>query len=562
MTTQLNLNLPPAEGHDLGRMLIFDAGKPRVDARTLHDLLPVTWDFSTWIGRRISSVLVPNGFQDSQGFGSRHLPRKGRGGRRPVDRWLSLAAARKIAEHEHRSANSKRICAYLDAIIIINSSDKNSELTVSPQCQSIATPDTGLAFIDLSRGIDEQAQRVDARTLHTFLGNGRSYADWFAQRVEEADLIENEDFGIYHKSVKNSGAGRPAIDHWLTLSAAKLMAILERNERGKQARRLFIMSEKKPAVQGGKVGLPGSYAAALRELANQVEAHEQLALDVATLDEARNQAISERAVADLEADIARTQAQHAIELRDRVQLELVAMESHSARIAATAAQEEKEKLEQLSANSRRNDATTLTKWLESNFDRLGLGPIQGRRVLNVIGILKSDRVGGCDNTDEYRLTNVARRSGALFEVDEQYPKRKRLVEGGPVVEVTDRDGNPVMVDAHVIYVDPDAGHEWLMRKITEAPESRLHRMLETQELSHGELRRLNGRYCIMSHDTSALDKLGPKLAASAILLSSENPGWRAQCTVFSSSKPPHNAIGRGFTLDDALIDLALNLYSK
>lgn len=105
---------------------------------------------------------------------------------------------------------------------------------VSPLCQPSANTDTGIAFIDLSRGVDERQQRVSARALHTFLGSGRTYTAWWETRAAEADLIEGEDFEVYDKSVKNPRAGgRPTVDHWLSLPAAKLLAILERNDRGK-----------------------------------------------------------------------------------------------------------------------------------------------------------------------------------------------------------------------------------------------------------------------------------------------------------------------------------------
>ena len=34
----------------------------------------------------------------------------------------------------------------------------------------------------------------DARTLHDFLENKRQFADWFKERVEKYDFLENQDF--------------------------------------------------------------------------------------------------------------------------------------------------------------------------------------------------------------------------------------------------------------------------------------------------------------------------------------------------------------------------------
>lgn len=86
---------------------------------------------------------------------------------------------------------------------------------------------------------------TDARALHTSLGAKRDFSNWFKQRVEECDLVENQDFGITAKFGENSGKGRPTTDYWLTLDAAKEMAMLERNEAGKRIRRYLIDVEKK-----------------------------------------------------------------------------------------------------------------------------------------------------------------------------------------------------------------------------------------------------------------------------------------------------------------------------
>ena len=55
---------------------------------------------------------------------------------------------------------------------------------------------------------------------------------------------ENVDFvGFEQKSSKPSG-GRPSQDHALTLDMAKEISMIQRTEKGKQARRYFIQVEK------------------------------------------------------------------------------------------------------------------------------------------------------------------------------------------------------------------------------------------------------------------------------------------------------------------------------
>lgn len=78
--------------------------------------------------------------------------------------------------------------------------------------------------------------------LHEVLGVRSNYRDWIKNRLNDCEAVENEDFQIF---AKNLAKGRPAQDHIIKLDTAKEMAMLERNEKGKQVRRYFIQIEKK-----------------------------------------------------------------------------------------------------------------------------------------------------------------------------------------------------------------------------------------------------------------------------------------------------------------------------
>jgi anti-repressor protein len=82
---------------------------------------------------------------------------------------------------------------------------------------------------------------VNARELHSFLGNKDHFATWVKDRVAQFDFIENKDFVTY--SV-NSEKGRPSVEYALTLDMAKELCMVERNEKGKQARQYFIECER------------------------------------------------------------------------------------------------------------------------------------------------------------------------------------------------------------------------------------------------------------------------------------------------------------------------------
>lgn len=68
------------------------------------------------------------------------------------------------------------------------------------------------------------------------------FADWIKNRLNDCEAMENEDFQTFSKKIEK---GRPSVDYIIKLDIAKEMAMLERNEKGKQVRRYFIQVEKK-----------------------------------------------------------------------------------------------------------------------------------------------------------------------------------------------------------------------------------------------------------------------------------------------------------------------------
>lgn len=84
---------------------------------------------------------------------------------------------------------------------------------------------------------------VSGRELHEFLEVKTPYKDWFPRMVEYG-FAENVDFiSLAQKCAKPNG-GRPKIDHALTLDMAKEISMIQRTEKGKQARQYFIEVEK------------------------------------------------------------------------------------------------------------------------------------------------------------------------------------------------------------------------------------------------------------------------------------------------------------------------------
>lgn len=84
---------------------------------------------------------------------------------------------------------------------------------------------------------------VNGRELHVVLESKQDFSTWVKRRLSECDAEENEDFERLHKKMEANNA--TMIDYIIKLDTAKEMAMLERNEKGKQVRKYFIAVEKK-----------------------------------------------------------------------------------------------------------------------------------------------------------------------------------------------------------------------------------------------------------------------------------------------------------------------------
>lgn len=87
---------------------------------------------------------------------------------------------------------------------------------------------------------------VSGRELHEFLKIETPYAKWFGRMVEGGFFTEGEDFATVDKNVlRADGTQMPQIqhDHQLTIPMAKELCMIQRNERGKQARKYFLAIE-------------------------------------------------------------------------------------------------------------------------------------------------------------------------------------------------------------------------------------------------------------------------------------------------------------------------------
>lgn len=85
---------------------------------------------------------------------------------------------------------------------------------------------------------------VSGRELHEFLEVGSQYTKWF-DRMVEYGFSEDVDYkGVSQKRITAQGNTTTFTDHHLKLDMAKEISMLQRSDRGKQARQYFLQLEK------------------------------------------------------------------------------------------------------------------------------------------------------------------------------------------------------------------------------------------------------------------------------------------------------------------------------
>lgn len=94
--------------------------------------------------------------------------------------------------------------------------------------------------------VNKENNTVSARELHEFLEIGTRFDKWF-NRMISYGFEENSDFRLVGQKRPTNNPKNPIttyIDYEITIDMAKELSMIQRTEKGKQARQYFIQCEK------------------------------------------------------------------------------------------------------------------------------------------------------------------------------------------------------------------------------------------------------------------------------------------------------------------------------
>lgn len=97
---------------------------------------------------------------------------------------------------------------------------------------------------------------VSARDLHNFLESKQQFSDWIKNRIKDYGFVENQDFISFSENYEKPQGGRPSKEYIITMDMAKELSMIERTDKGKQARQYFIECEKRLKDQSQPVFTP------------------------------------------------------------------------------------------------------------------------------------------------------------------------------------------------------------------------------------------------------------------------------------------------------------------
>lgn len=118
------------------------------------------------------------------------------------------------------------------------------------------------------KSTEQIKKAVSARELYEFLEITERFSRWF-DRMRDYGFVKNIDY-VQHESF-NTLARQSLQDYFISIDMAKEISMIQRSDKGKQARQYFIECERKLKKQPVTPAIPQSFAEALQLAANQAK---------------------------------------------------------------------------------------------------------------------------------------------------------------------------------------------------------------------------------------------------------------------------------------------------
>ena len=126
---------------------------------------------------------------------------------------------------------------------------------VSKQKTKHSTVSKELIKIEKQTIGNDEINSVDARELWRFLKSKQHYSDWIKKRIKEYNFVQGIDF----ITNQNKMFSPPRKEYTISVDMAKELSMVEKNQKGKEARQYFIQCEKESRS-------PLNYIDALKQL--------------------------------------------------------------------------------------------------------------------------------------------------------------------------------------------------------------------------------------------------------------------------------------------------------
>jgi len=218
-----------------------DVNAHSIRARDLYKFLEIKSEFGIWFtNTKIQSKVKSH--IDFIPF--KYTSPKGRGAQ-SQDYHLTIEAALRFSKRYDNPIHRIAVQLFTEMLPKVD-----VEVEVEKEEEPEVKKETSLALLKIQTMVmgkgknKSKVNSLNARDLHQFLEVKKDFSDWIKGRILKYDFVEGIDFIPFPQIGERAIGGATLIEYAVTLDMAKELAMVERNDRGKEARQYFIECER------------------------------------------------------------------------------------------------------------------------------------------------------------------------------------------------------------------------------------------------------------------------------------------------------------------------------